>query len=323
MAKPVRKYGKGAVSLAVFEKALEDGSRKEYYSLQRSRKVGDKWENESILLFPEQLADVHEIVGQALEEGENSPSSDTTERKQDKEAVQVVKVYDWGTVVEHNYNTRKDELSRSFLVEADNSMLSIGIGDIEEAVQRVREGLFDNGFRNVVVRRIKLNVNQHVWDEDVEHAMCVGDPAIADGEVFVAANRPVVNDWRDVFRTDSSETAASTGCAPKARRGKVGEITIEELGSFGSAGVVEGTTGRERSFLVQTKNSGRTASEEELDKSVEALKRELIEQGCMRVVVKRDMNNRDGQLDLDGLRGLRDEGQLEPAPEACFTGVRA
>jgi len=77
MAKPIRKYGKGAVSLAVFENAKEDGSRNEFYSLQRSRKVGNEWKNESVLLNKEQLAIVQELAGQALsgEEGASSSSS--------------------------------------------------------------------------------------------------------------------------------------------------------------------------------------------------------------------------------------------------------
>ena len=78
MAKPIRKYGKGAVSLAVFEKTNDDGSKNEFYSLQKSRKIGDDWKNESVLLNKEQLAVVLEIAGQALsgEEGASSPSID-------------------------------------------------------------------------------------------------------------------------------------------------------------------------------------------------------------------------------------------------------
>ncbi|MEK7476395.1 MAG: hypothetical protein AAB152_12285 [Candidatus Coatesbacteria bacterium] len=76
MAKPIRKYGEGAVSLAVFVNEKEDGSKNEFYSLQRSRKIGDEWKNESVLLSKEQLAIVHQIVGEALsgEEGASSSS---------------------------------------------------------------------------------------------------------------------------------------------------------------------------------------------------------------------------------------------------------
>lgn len=75
MAKPVRKFGIGAVSLAVFEKKRGDGSTEEFYSLQKSRKLGGEWQNENVLLTREQLGSVVEVIQEALEE-ESSSGSD-------------------------------------------------------------------------------------------------------------------------------------------------------------------------------------------------------------------------------------------------------
>ncbi len=211
MAKPIRKYGKGAVSLAVFENANDDGSRNEFYSLQRSRKIGDEWKNESILLSKEQLAIVQEIVGQALSGGEegassspscSSPTAETThdvpqgspstpvtiaesaqtkltetdeefraqvesiqdEREEDrirKEAVQVIEVYDWGIVERKNYKGEVERL-HDFLVHSDNAIVAIGIGDIEEAIKEVRQELTDNGYRNIVVKRMPMKEGERV-----------------------------------------------------------------------------------------------------------------------------------------------------------------
>ena len=48
MAKPIRKYGKGAISLAVFENAKGGSSDNEFYSLQRSRKIGSEWKQYTV-----------------------------------------------------------------------------------------------------------------------------------------------------------------------------------------------------------------------------------------------------------------------------------
>ena len=69
MAKPINKFGKGSISLAVFEQQNEKSNDKEFYSLQRSRKIGNEWKNENILLNKQQLLDVQEVVAQALKEG--------------------------------------------------------------------------------------------------------------------------------------------------------------------------------------------------------------------------------------------------------------
>ena len=67
--KPKNKFGKGQISLAVFEPTQEGAGNKDFYSLQRSRKVGEEWKNENILLSQEQLKDVKELIEQALGEG--------------------------------------------------------------------------------------------------------------------------------------------------------------------------------------------------------------------------------------------------------------
>lgn len=70
MAQPKQKYGKGQLSVAVFEQIVEGGKvANEFYSVQRSRKIGEEWKNESILVSKEQLRDLQELIGQALGEG--------------------------------------------------------------------------------------------------------------------------------------------------------------------------------------------------------------------------------------------------------------
>ena len=123
MAKPIRKYGKGAVSIAVFEKTNDDGSRNEFYSLQKSRKVGDEWKNESVLLSKEQLAIVLEIAGKALsgeEEGASSSPSSSLRRA----PRQVLLTETPGAFKEEQPNTeaRKEEMP------ADKDQLQVIVG---------------------------------------------------------------------------------------------------------------------------------------------------------------------------------------------------
>ena len=71
MAQPKYKFGKGSISLAVFESVGKGGSPgfDDFYSLQKSKKVNDQWVNENILLSVSQLKDVKDLIEQALKEG--------------------------------------------------------------------------------------------------------------------------------------------------------------------------------------------------------------------------------------------------------------
>lgn len=74
MAQPTQKYGKGQLSVALFEQVVE-GSQiaNEFFSVQRSRKVGEDWKNESILVSKEQLKDLKDLIDQALAQGAVAP----------------------------------------------------------------------------------------------------------------------------------------------------------------------------------------------------------------------------------------------------------
>lgn len=154
MAKPIRKYGSRAISLAVFEKTAGDGSTKQFYSLQRSRKEGNEWKNESILLFKEQLKDVQKVLGQALaeEEGSSSPSFDLMS---EENAVQIIEVLDWG-VVEEAHSDGAVKLAHDYMVHADEAEVVVGIGDIDEAVETVRRELLSKGYTHFKVNRIQM-----------------------------------------------------------------------------------------------------------------------------------------------------------------------
>lgn len=84
---------------------------------------------------------------------------------QAKKQIQVITIYDWGIVEEENY---KGELEQyhSFLVGSDNAIVAIGMGDIDDAIQEVKEELLVLGYRYIVLKRIPMKQGQRIGDED-------------------------------------------------------------------------------------------------------------------------------------------------------------
>lgn len=84
---------------------------------------------------------------------------------QEKTQLQVIEVHDWGIVEEENY---KGELEKyhSFLVGSDNAIVAIGMGDIDDAIQEVKEELLGLGYRYIVLKRIPMKQGQRIGNED-------------------------------------------------------------------------------------------------------------------------------------------------------------
>ena len=73
----------------------------------------------------------------------------------DRQEVQVIEVYDWGIVERQNH---KGEVERGhdFLVHADNAIVAVGIGDIDEAIADVRSELEEKGYRRISIKRMPM-----------------------------------------------------------------------------------------------------------------------------------------------------------------------
>jgi len=84
---------------------------------------------------------------------------------QEKKQLQVIDVYDWGLVEEENYKGELERFHR-FLVCSDNAIGAVGMGDINEAIQDVREELLEDGYRFIVVKRIPMKQGQRIGDEN-------------------------------------------------------------------------------------------------------------------------------------------------------------
>ena len=81
----------------------------------------------------------------------------------ERQEVQVIEVYDWGMVERKNY---KGEVERGhdFLVHADNAIVAVGIGDIDEAIADVRSELEEKGYRRISIKRMPMKEGERVMD---------------------------------------------------------------------------------------------------------------------------------------------------------------
>jgi len=81
----------------------------------------------------------------------------------EKQELQVIEVYDWGIVERKNC---KGEVERvhDFMVHADNAIVAVGIGDINEAITEVRSELEGKGYRKISIKRMPMKEGERVMD---------------------------------------------------------------------------------------------------------------------------------------------------------------
>ncbi len=63
---PKMRYGKKPFSLAVFESTKDDGNNRDFYSLQKSRKVDNEWKNDGFFATLEEVKDLRDLIDQAV-----------------------------------------------------------------------------------------------------------------------------------------------------------------------------------------------------------------------------------------------------------------
>ena len=65
-----------------------------------------------------------------------------------------------------NYKGERERL-HDFLVHADNAIVAVGIGNIDEAISEVRGELEGKGYRNITLKRIPMKEGQRIGEEDM------------------------------------------------------------------------------------------------------------------------------------------------------------